>query len=448
MSCGTLLKELLSKHSVNISRLAREAGIKNKTEIYRLFEDKHSYEKAKGLIEQILPVSGLCEWEKAAVFESAEELKVRSKTRRSWHILENLYLDSYLKKGPVLMKVEELLKHHIYGEINIFMGPETDIDIAIFFNDFLRENCGRDITLFHAVNFGKAEDVVAAEIFSLATLMPHEEYHCFEVSKPDINHVLGLIHDSGDFLVFVLTNKGEYAASSVSTEMYSFLLKRYSEWGKSKQLKNVRGRVTDYAEIITDFVVAEKNDTFSFEGAPCFADLSFDVMYAMLRDANYLGLPYNSPYVQELIAAAKNRCYERAAEKEAVKRYILTEEKMTALLTSKRTLDHPEFFRSMTAGELKNMIQQSLFGMDRFEYRFLKPGYSINCIECLLIDGYGIVMWDAALGYGKKHFQTLISHPKAMAVYDGFAKYFWESCTLTAEESEQKARELADRYLG
>ena len=56
MTFGEYLHKLIKDKHINLSNLAANAGIKSKNEIYRLFDNKYSYEKTKKLTDQILSV--------------------------------------------------------------------------------------------------------------------------------------------------------------------------------------------------------------------------------------------------------------------------------------------------------------------------------------------------------------------------------------------------------
>lgn len=263
--------------------------------------------------------------------------------------------------------------------------------------------------------------------------MPHDEYSLFEVSRSELRDVVGLLAGAEQCEMFLLTENSEFVQSAISKELYDFLLEKYSRCKKGKELKDTRGHLTDYAYTITNFTPVDENNFFSFEGVFCFGDISFDIMYGLLKDANYFGLPPGSPYITNIVNAAKKRYGSKSA---AERVYILSEERIRSLFLTGKTVDHVDAFRALTKEEMNIMVDDFLTRRKGFKYRFFKQGYSNKCIECAIAENFGIILWDAALGYGKKHFQTVINHPKAMSVFKSFTEYFWKSCTLSDEESE------------
>ena len=207
----------------------------------------------------------------------------------------------------------------------------------------------------------------------------------------------------------------------------------------------MRDHVTDYAYIITKFSPVDTDNAFVFEGAFCFEDIPFDIMYSMLKDANYFGFPPDSPYITNIVSAQKKR-HEVKRSSDSRQRFVLSEERIRKLFVTGKTMDHVREFRPLTNEEIR-IIAENFLNNDKIEYRFFKFGYSNKCIELGLAENFGIHIWDASRGYGKNHFQTIIKHPKAISVFKSFTEYFWDNCTMSDEESKQKMMDLISEYL-
>lgn len=445
MTFGEYLHKLLKDKHINLSNLAATAGIKSKNEIYRLFDNKYSYEKTKKLTDQILSVIEIHREEKNKLYRLMENCKIKNSVRNAWSILEGLYKGIEIEKDENIEKIGRVLEANRKSKIKIFIGYETNINISLFFVDLLSKHNGYDISIVHAVNFNKAEDIIAQEIFSLIKLLPHDEYKCFEVNKSELKGVIGLIKSSEKYHMFTVTENDKYVESQVSEELYELMLKEYSRCEKGTELKDMRDHVTDYAYSITNFLPVDTNNVFSFEGVFCFGDIPFDTMYSMLKNANYFGLPPESSYITNIVDAAKER-YETGRKSDSARVYILSGDRMKNLFLTGKTVDHVDVFRPLTKEEIRRMVDYYL-NSNRFKYRFFNSEYSNKCIECAIADDFGIILWDASLGYGKKHFQTVISHPKAMSVFKSFTEYFWNNCTLSDEESKKKLKNLINEYL-
>ena len=94
MTFGEYFRKLLKERNTNLSKLAVKASIKSKNEIYRIFDNKYSYNKTKKLTEQILSVIDIEEEEKNTLYKLMECCKIKNSTRKAWGILEGLYKGS------------------------------------------------------------------------------------------------------------------------------------------------------------------------------------------------------------------------------------------------------------------------------------------------------------------------------------------------------------------
>lgn len=446
MTFGEYFHKLLTDRQTNLTKLAEGAGIKSKTTIYRMFEDKYSYEKVHELTEKMLPILKLTKDEEYKLYSLMEDCKIKSNVKKAWGILEKLYQHTEYITDKNMQKIHEKLKENQKSEINIFIGSEVDENIALFLNKFLLDNEGYNISVTHLLNFNRSEDIIASELFSAIKLMPREEYQCFEMSKTELKDLIILIHMSIGYHLVMLTSSNEYIESSVSKELYEHLLKKCNICKKGTALKDTRDHLTDYLYTIEKFSVMETNNAFSLNESISFSDIPFDIMCRLLKDANYFGMTPNTPFIKNLVCAAEER-YKLKLKSDLTRLYILPLEQVEKFISTGKTMDHVEGLRALTKEEITTVINSFINGRHRFKYRFPKEEYSKNCIECVLIEDYGIVLIDAALGYGKKHFQTVISHPKAMNVFKSFIEHFWDKNTVSDEESRQKMNRLINKYL-
>lgn len=434
LTFGEYLYKLLSDRKTNISRLAAEAGIKNKTEIYRLFENRYSYDKARALTERILSVSEIGGREREALYSLMEEVKIKPGMRKALEILRRLYAPEaeLPPAGRSAQRLLATLERFCGGRTGVYIGSNPDPDVSETLSKFMTENPSADISVTHAVNFNRREDMVAKELFAVLKLAPYDGYNACSARKSLMSGIVGLSEAADCRHVFRLTESGEYAESDVSGEYYEFARSHLGMLEGSAPLKDTKGNITDYSYNLSLFASVYTNASIRFEGCPCFGDLPFDIMYELLKDADYFGLPPDSEYIENIVGAAKLRSDEVAGSG-AAQRYILSEDKLKRMLCERRPLDQMDVFRPLAAPELIRLLGCLNAGNNRF--RFFKPGYSNRCAENIYTENFGLVIWDAARAYGKSHFNTIIKHPKALSVYKSFAQYCWEHLTLSEEES-------------
>ncbi len=445
MNFGTYLKTVLDKRNVNISQLAQKTGIKSKNTFYRLFENYYSYDKTKEITDKIMSAVDISNGEKQQIYELMEMCRIKQHELEAFALLEKLYKtpDRFTCKkfenGECLWQRDDCLG------IFMFLGHTSSEFPALAAKEIFESDLSCDVSLDHYINFSKSDMNTAGAIYSTITLSEYEGYSCFESEMVDFPNLMGFVKLKTGAGSFVVSNNGTYAETELSEEFYNFMLSRCMTFD-GKPLKQKRGKVTDYAEIMAEFSVTEINDVFSFEGIFCFGDIPYDTMFSLLKDADYLGLPPDSPYIQTLIKATMHR-YDLRAGSSTSKSYILSQTHMDQFFSTGRTVDHPSFFRSLTSDEIKGMLDYFADIGERFRYRFFKPGFQNCCMECGLVANTNIFIWSAKQAYSKDHFQTIITHPKAVKLFTNFCRYFWDFCTLSPKESKQIFNDTVNKFL-
>ena len=99
MDFGNYFRELLNEKKVGVAELADKLKIKSKNEIYRLFQNKYSYEKTNELTKKILSVVEVSDGEKNKLYNLMNECKIKYSERKANHILSKLYLKDGEKTG-------------------------------------------------------------------------------------------------------------------------------------------------------------------------------------------------------------------------------------------------------------------------------------------------------------------------------------------------------------
>ena len=445
MNFGTYLKTVLDKRNVNISQLAQKTGIKSKNTFYRLFENYYSYEKTKEITDKIMSAIDIETEERQRIYELMQMCRVKQHELEAFDLLTKLYKapDQFtcekFKSGKCLWQRKDCIG------VYMFLGHTLSEFPALAAKEIFCHCPTSAVSLEHYINFSKSDMHTAGAIYSSITLSQQEGYVCYDSETVDFANLMGFVRLKNGYGSFIVSNNGTYAETELSEEFYNFMLGRCITF-EGKPLKHKKGKVTDYADIMTEFSVTEINDVFSFEGIFCFGDIPFDTMFSLLKDADYLGLPSDSPYIKKLVEATGKR-YDLRMSSKSTKSYILSKERMDEFFSSGRTMDHPSFFRALTHNEIKEMLDYFSSIGNRFKYRFFKPEFQNCCMECGLVANTNIFIWSAKQGYNKDHFQTIITHPKAIRLYTRFCEYFWDFCTLSDEESQKIFNDTINEFL-
>lgn len=445
MDFGTFLKNVLSKRNINISHLAEQTHIKSKNTFYRLFQNYYSYEKTKEITDKILEVVDITDEEKNQIYNLMKMCHTNKNVLKACMLMQKLYDDSYNVKPDVSRNGTALWMREDCEELHMFIGLTVTEHPALVANEILTHTSAKKKSLIHYADFSKSDEHIASTLFSIIRLADFEDYDCLETNKSRFSDLVGFLKLKNGYGYFMVSSTGEYAETELSEEFYNFISKQYSAV-KYKPLKIRKCNVTDYADILSEFSVTENNDIFTFEGMFCLGDLSFDIMYKLLEDANFLGLPHDSEPIQTMINAAQSR-FALRDNSTSQKIYILQEDKLRSFLETGRTLDHPSFFRALSPSERKDVIEHIKSNPNRFKFRFFKNNFHCKHIECGVVKNKSIIMWNADSGYEYNHFHITLSNPKAVKLYEKFCQYFWQFCAMPQDESDKLFNDIIAEYI-
>lgn len=445
MDFGTFLKNVLAKRNINISHLAEQTHIKSKNTFYRLFQNYYSYEKTKEITDKILEVVDITDEEKTQIYSLMQMCRMNKNVLNACMLMQNLYTDSGGIKTDISRNGNAIWLREDCESLTMFMGLTTTESPALIAREILTHTSAKTKSLIHYVDFSKSDEYNAGTLFSMIMLAGFEDYDCAETNKSRFSDLVGFLKLKNGYGYFMVSSTGEYAETELSEEFYNFISKQYSSTNH-KPLKMRKCNVTDYADILSEFSILENNDLFTFEGMFCFGDLPFEIMYKLLEDANFLGLPPDSQYIKTLVDAAQSRFALRSTAT-SQKVYILQEDKLRSFLETGRTLDHPSFFRALTMSERKDMIERIRNNPSRFKFRFFKNNYHCKYIECGVVKNKSIFMWNADSGYEYNHFHITLTNPKAVRFYENFCRYFWQFCAMSQEESDKLFNDIIAEYI-
>lgn len=443
MNLGEYLRGLIYERGTNISLLARRAGIRSKNEIYRLFNDQYSCDKTQALIDKLVPFLELTESEIRRLYELIKRRRGGGIEKKEYEMLAELFKDVRHDVTDAAARLGNMLSRR--GKISVFIGPETGMDIADAVETALKSS-GGNIEVIHIVSFGRSETVVAGELYVLIRLLPYSGYSCHEKAKIGFKGLICLYESGEDRVVFTADEKGRFAESAVSDEFYEFMLDKFSGYKNGKDDRNDIGKITSHADTFTRFSLMETYDNLIFDGGFGFAFIPFGTLYKMFEDANYFGLPYDSDYVSEIIEAAHERYLKRLASDNR-HQYVLSEERVREFLKTGRTFDHARGFRAMTKSEIRDMLDKFFGDMD-ISFRFFAPGFRRAKVETGIIYGKCLFLWNSEAGYDSGQWFYKISHPNILRLFEGFARYFWEKCTLSDRESAEMMYRLFEDLAG
>lgn len=440
MTFGEYFQNIIERQDISIVKIAKQIGIKSKTEIYRLFENKHSYEKAKRLTDKIVGVIDISDDEKTRLYELMQMCDVKIGMRRAWSVLEKLYKDSHTVPDEITERLGVTMKRAKNAETQIFIGTNVDTNVISWFDKYLKANRHSNINIMHMVNFNRKEESIAKQFFTIMTLVKHDQYNGYESAKNELDGMIGLMKEKNGYSMFVINDNG-FVDSPVSEELYNMVRTQCSVSKRVSNVKMLKDKFSDYEQMAHIFTIDGGDVVVTYEGTLCFGDVPFDVKYSLLKDCNFFGFPEDSEYMANLIEAYRKR-HATEDKSDTEYRYIFAPELVSEFVNNGKTKDHPDVMREMTDDEIGKTVS-ALINNPKKHYRFFDRGYHKNPVDCIALFNRFIACWNAELGYGKGHYYVLLDHPKLFEVFKSFSQYFWNSCTL----SDKQSREVMKRCL-
>lgn len=443
MNFGEYLRSLLFEKGINLTTLAKNTGIKSKNELYRLFENKYSYNKTLELTERIFGEADFSAAQKKKLYALMEECKITPSARNASVILGELYKKQKVPQDRRFEKVCRYIEKNAKKKMLMFFGKLTDKESGMLSGTLSR--CESGVSAKHIISFNTSDEGVAESLFAFITLFKCERYCAFEASKP-FDYTALFIVENGNEAELAVYDGAEFVKSRVSIEMAEFIVNKLNMNCK-KPLKTVRGKVADYVDIMKSAAEIDVNNMYSFFGMQCFGDVPFDIMYGLFEEAEFFGFPREHPYVVGAVEAMKKRSEQRQNSK-LVKRYFLSEKLVEEFLESGKVPDFMPELRPLEKCERVKMLERFLKydGGVKFWGRFFRNEYTTIDVETVYIENMGIYVSNSPRGYDKHHAQAIITHPKAVRVFKSFAERFWESGTVPDEESRARLEAMCERF--
>lgn len=439
MDFGNYFRELLNEKKVGVAELADKLKIKSKNEIYRLFQNKYSYEKTNELTKKILSVVEVSEGEKNKLYNLMNECKIKYSERKANHILSKLYLKDGEKTGIGFNLFLDFIKENIQKKITIYVGMIHE-NHCVMLNRLLCEYS--NINVIHTVDFNTTDEKNAKQLFAVIKFFPNTNHRLFESLGQPENEILAIAEDDGICKMAVFDNNVLYK-SDISAQMADYIHeKKLASCGC--ELKQNRVRMADYEEMLKYTCDCDLNETYVMNGMICLAEIPFEILYRLFEDANYFGYPLNHPFIQSIFGVEKKHDELRKTA-DTSHFYFLSEGYIKKFLQTGITSGYIKEFRALNFGERIDVLKifdQRGKGV-KYKCRFFKDGYDAIETECCSIDNIGVYITDSQSIPKQTYMQTVITHPKAMRVFKNFSKWFWDNCMYSDGES----RNMLDGYI-
>lgn len=442
MNFGDYFHSLLNKKNISVAELTDRLNIKSKNEIYRLFQNKYSYEKTSELTGKILSVLEITQDEKRKLYSLMNECKISYSERKANYILSRLYLKEKSEESSKFNSFIKFIKENSQKNITIYAGMLQE-NHCVMLNKLLEEYPA--IKLMHTVGFNTTEEKIAMQLFAIITFFPNKNHRLFENLGQSDDTVLAVAEDDKNCEIAVYDNNTLYT-SRISKDMAEYIHKKKLAMC-GKELKQNSVKIADYEQMLEYACVCDLNTTYAIHGMLCLSEIPFEIIYRLFEDANYFGFPLEHPYIQSMLGVEKKHDELRKTVN-IPQYYYLSENYVKKFLSTGITSGYINEFRPLNFDERIETLKIFEYSGKGIQYkgRFFKGEYDIINTECCNIDNIGIYITDSQSTPKKTYLQAVITHPKARRVFQNFSKWFWDNCMYGDEESRDMLFKCVKEY--
>lgn len=459
MTIGEYLKQLFEQKEISVKTICERAEIKSRNTIYRLFQNYYSNEKTAELVNRITAVFEFSEEEIRRIDELITDRSIFGFFINSRKVLSNIYKENIPcgfefedKTGKKVALRDILSECDKSDKAVIAMSDIDDIKIIGDIRAFLEKN--KTAEVYNHVGLKYHKNTTAYEIYSIIALTRFGNYIPYITDKVQ-NKSIHILRESGGkryaAKIEYFNKSYHYISSEITEDFYNYELEKLAEYNSCCcEVKRKMGIITDFTDLIREMHSREKGSVYFSEGAPCFGVLSYDVLYDMLKDINYMGFPAECGFIEELTSAAYNREQTFLSLPESKRRFIVDEPTMLNMIENGIAFDHLESFKPMTEKHLRMYFEWVSDVRNKYPgkmmFRFIKKGYKM-IYPFVYYKGNQLYMYCPEPSC-EKGFVISICSRGVFEIMDDFMEYVWENFTLTEDESADIVRDMIEKTYG
>lgn len=453
MTIGEYLKQIIAQRGISVTQLSSELGLKSRNVLYRLFGNYYSVQKTSELIEQIDKKIVFSNAEKAKIGEFLNKGMISRKAAESRDILSSIYRGAAGGGFGVSINGKRLLFSDALNraaetESVVFMSGISDSRLIGDIDSFLGNSEKTEV--FNYLQFSQ-QLMTCHEINALLVLKPHKNYTPLLAQHVGFKGVFVLCKSGAEHYAFKLEHFRDdyiYLEAPISEEIYDHIIYKKDKFNETcTPIKEHGSRVSDYIDIMNDSALFDSGVTYYSEGAPCFGNLPYDIVYDMFKDINYFGFPKDHPYVQKLINAFVERQKGFMKNNAAKKRYLFDHESIKYMMQTGLSFDHAERFNPMTPAQLRKffdiLIQYAREMPEKISFRFTKEP-----LRYPFVYGIDIMLYSYVSGTG--YMDGFVINLKNKAIFDvmnDFMPYVWDNFTISEADSIKILEDMSEKYI-
>lgn len=442
MTAGQYVKDIFDGRNISLTDITEKLELKSRNILYRLFNDKLSYRKAKDLIHQIDECINFSEFEKAEIAKLLEYNKNGTFLVETRKILSHMYDERlgnnfFVTSNGDTKPLSEAIGDREYDSVTIYMSNIHDLGIISEIKRYLQAN--QNAILYNYLEFRFHKLMTAYELLSLIELSNYSNYNPMQTENVAYNGLKIIKRIKNMYYlqeIELVEDKYMFIETEISENYYNYIKQKHSIINaRAKPLKKPVNMVKNYIEIMEDTLLLDKGDSFYCEGAPCFGYLTADILIEMFKNINYFGYPADFPYVQKLLEIVRER-HDLFYNTSYSKQFLFDEKHLKNMILTGISIDHPEEFKPMSIEQRSRffnwLIEYSQKNPRKLSFRILKN----KQVECSFVYEAGKMLYKycAETGYTNGAV-IMINNAGVNEIMHDFSVYLWNEFTYSEEES-------------
>ncbi|MGM9936726.1 MAG: helix-turn-helix domain-containing protein, partial [Candidatus Ornithomonoglobus sp.] len=355
MTIGEYLKELLSEKKLHMKQLSEMMGVRNRTDLYRLFNDYHGEKKTRELVDKLIACIDFTDEEISTMQRLMLQKKVSVFYKETRNVLSLVYTGIDEKTSEESDKVNDIFKQCVNKETIVYIANIDDFNTLLHICRYLDEN--PEARVYHYIRVMSRKMFTAYELAMLIILSMYKNYVPVILDDVSFKGICAITKKNDEYGLYRIEEvNGELlqVKSLITQELYEYYRLRQEQRNNiSQPVKNPVKRVTDYIDLMTKSSVFEQGVTFYSEGAPCFGNIPYDIVCEMFKAIDYFGFPEDHPYVTGMQNLYKMRGELLMNTPGARKMYLFDDEHIKNMMQTGISFDHAEMFKPMTPDQLR-----------------------------------------------------------------------------------------------
>lgn len=456
VTVGHYIKNILDERHISFSELSNNLGLKSRSALYRFFNDNCSVKRTRQFIDEIKRYVNFTDDEIKNIENLIDDDSVNAFYKKTRSVLKSLCRDK-LKNGYVI-KNDDSISITLSGVLHKYSEYKTDVFISEIDDEKIIGDIYEWLSYDHSsklhcyYRFKHHRLQTAYELLSVIALSRFSNFYPCECDCMMYKGLCILAQNNEEYYlvsIYIDDNETHFLETTITKPHYEYMINNHVRLEeKMGYLRKSVSKVSEFIEYCECLSNNEYGDIYHFEGAPCFGNLSFDILYEMFEKINFFGFPKDHVYVKRLISIVKDRYANMLNNSGLKKIFVFDYQNLKHMMQTGISFDHIDEFEPMTAEQTRryfNSLYDTLCNnSDRIKCRFYKN--ERICFPYVYKKSGVLSLYYSSSG-SADNYSILLLNSGVIDIMDDFTKYMWDEYTISETSSLRELKSMMDKYL-